>query len=222
MPITTITTPAPNYRLTTLNTVKDELNIEGHSENARLDRLIDRASDKLRSMTNRVFRQERVTETVRGYGNTKLTLERTPVWKVESVAFQGEPITDYEIGDAEAGFLYRRTGWVWTTSFDWEIERINVPNSEAPLFTVDYWAGYLLPDYDSSYTPPTEGEDKNLPKDVEEFCIELIKQRYFARGQDPTIQQEKIGDYQYSKGSPITSAFLDEQAKFIEKWGRVV
>ena len=49
----------------------------------------------------------------------------------------------------------------------------------------------------------------------------IVKILFFARATDPMLQSEKIGDYSYLRGSPITSSFFEDQAKFVEKWGRV-
>jgi hypothetical protein len=208
--------------LATVKAAIDELDITDEAQNARLERFIRRASAKIVSLSNRVFAEERVTETVRAHGRTQLLLERTPIVEVHEVLYDSGVITDYEIHSREAGTLYRRAGWIWgvglmpqTTGIEW----FPAPGSEEANYTVDYTAGYQLDSFPSSYTPNADSVE--LPDDVEDFCLTLVRMMYFARATDPTLQSERIGDYQYLKGSPITSAFFEEQAKFVAKWGRV-
>jgi hypothetical protein len=209
--------------LTTVKAAIDELDLSDESQNERLERLIKRASAKIRSMTNRVYGEERVTESVRGYGRTQLLLERTPLVEIHEVTYDSNVLTDSEIHDRNAGVLYRSTGWIWTAGLlpdSAGVTRFPAPSSEEPRYIVDYTAGYVLPSFPSSFTLNADSVD--LPEDVEDFCLMLVKMLYFARATDPSLQSERIGDYQYTKGSPITSAFFEEQARFVAKWGRVV
>ena len=222
MPITETTLAAPSQMLTTVKAAIDELDIGDENQNARLERFIKRASAKIVSLTNRVFGEERVTETVRAYGRTQVLLERTPIVQIHEVTYDGNELTDWEIHDRAAGILYRRSGWIWgaglMSSYS-GIEDFPAPSSEEAKYTIDYTAGYVLPSFPSSFVRNDSSVD--LPFDVEEFCLQLVRLLYFARATDPQIQSESIGDYQYLKGSPITSAFFVDQARFVDKWGRI-
>lgn len=209
--------------LTTVKAAIDELGITDEAQNARLERYIRRASAKVSSLANRVWAEERVTETVRAHGRTQLMLERSPIVEVHEVTYDAEVLTDWEIHDRGAATLYRRTGWLWGVGLMSERAGIGdfpAPNSEDANYTVDYTAGYQLPSFPASYTPNADSVE--LPDDVEDFCLQVVRLLYHARATDPGLQSEKIGDYSYIKGSPITSAFFTEQAAFVAKWGRVV
>jgi hypothetical protein len=222
VPITTTTTPAPSDLLATVKMAICELEITDEDQNARLERLIRRASARIRSLTNRVYGEERVTETVRSHGRTQLLLERTPLVEIHEVTFDGEVITDYEIKNRGAGTLYRRAGWVWTAGLmPWGsgIEDFPAPGSEEARFAVDYTAGYVLPSFPSSFTPNANSVD--MPEDIEDFCLQLVKVLYYARASDPSLASEKIGDYSYAKDKGVDSGFFELQARFVEKWGRI-
>jgi hypothetical protein len=223
MPITTITTPAPETMLTTVKAAADELNLTDEAQYNRLERYIRRATAKILSLTNRYFAESRITETVKAHGRTQLMLERTPLVEIHEVTYDGAEITDYSIDDRGAGTLYRRAGWVWTaglTAWGTGIEDFPAPNSEEAKYIVDYTAGYQLDSFPDSYTPNADSIE--LPKDVEDFCLTLVRMLYFARATDPNLKSEKISDYSYTVGSATGgSSFADEQARFVDKWGRV-
>jgi hypothetical protein len=209
--------------LATVAAVIDEIDGCDESQTARLERYIKRASAKLVSLANRVWAEERVVETVRAHGRTQLILERTPLVEIHEVTYDSEVITDYEIHSREAGTLYRRSGWVWGVGLMSESSGISAfpaPSSEYANYTVDYTAGYVLPSFPNDFTRNANSVD--LPEDVEEFCLQVVRLLYHARATDPSLQSERIGDYQYTRGSPITSAFFQDQAAFVAKWGRVI
>jgi len=208
--------------LTTVKNAIDELGLTDESQNNRLERLIRRASAKIRSLTNRVFGEERITETVNGYGRTQLMLERTPLVEIHEVSYDSNVLTDYSIHDRNGGMLYRSTGWIWTVGLSPEATGITsfpAPSSEEPKFTIDYTAGYLLPSFPDSHVE--NADSVALPEDVEDFCLMLVKSLYSARATDPSLQSEKIGDYAYTRGSPVTSSFFEQQSRFVAKWGRI-
>lgn len=152
MPVT-VTTIAPTLRLTTRAKVKAALAITANTDDAFLDDLIDQASQSIASYCHRIFGREAVTETTGGYGDIHLMLTRTPIVSVSAVSRDSEVITDYSIGSAEQGLLYRRAGWTWTAqAFPglsaggalWD-RGSPLPLQEEPQFSVSYVGGYILP-----------------------------------------------------------------------------
>lgn len=149
----TVTTAAVSQRLTRKEKVKAELGITGTDDDALFDDLIDEASSAIVSFCRRPFAREVLTETVPGYGDFLLKLERTPIISVSSVTKDSGIITDYSIDDAGAGTLYRRGGWAWSVQSiaglsgwqRWPGRGLPLPRQEEPLFAVAYTAGYLLP-----------------------------------------------------------------------------
>lgn len=183
-----IITPPTSRSLATIEAVKKELNITDASQDAFLQTLIDQASDMIETFCNRTFARAGYRETLPGYGMTRLVLSQTPIVEVTSIMMNNDIITDFVVENAQAGILYRQRGWKWTPVLGWNINPFPIPNSEALLFTIDYTAGYALP----------EDVGRNLPHDIEKACIEIVKAWYESRDRNPAISSERIGDYQVS------------------------
>ncbi len=187
MSIESITTPAPSQDLTTVATVVEEMGMTcSPAELRTLERKITSVSAQIRAYCHRPFGEERVTINVKGYGSTQLMLERFPIVEIHSVAFDGEPMTDFVIDDRGAGFLYRRNGWLWTTGsfaggFPGGAPRVAHPHpgSEEALYTVDVTAGFVLPSFPSDFTPNANSVD--LPPDIEEAALITVKDLYANR-----------------------------------------
>ena len=151
-----------------------------------LERKIASVSAQIRAYCHRTFGEERVTMNVKGYGYTQLILERFPIIEVHSVAYDGEPLTDFTIDDRGAGFLYRRSGWTWTVGvfgggFPGGQSRVDhpMPSSEEALFQVDVTAGYVLPSFPDSFVP--NASSVNLPSDIEAAALITVKDAFANR-----------------------------------------
>lgn len=150
----TVTTAAASQRLTTRAAVKLALNVTSTADDALFDQLIDQASAAIRSYCHRSFEREAYRETLPGYEGPYLSVRRTPLVAVASIVDSNAAIyTDYSIGEADEGTIYRRAGWTWTAQIGlglngWQrFPRYGtpLPGREEPAFTVAYTAGYLLP-----------------------------------------------------------------------------
>jgi hypothetical protein len=148
-----VTTAARSIRLTRVENVQEDLGIS--TDTAMLNRMIDEASAAIVSYCHRGFAREAYTETLPGFGNIHLMLARTPIVGTPSaVSLDSSVLTDWSVADAAAGMLYRRAGWSWTTQAFPGLSAGGsfldfgspIPGSEEPLYSVDYVAGYLLPD----------------------------------------------------------------------------
>lgn len=183
----TVTVAAGRRDLTTVEAVKDELGIAGSdtTEDFRLSEWIERASDGIRTYCGgRAFEQQTYQETLAGHGGTQLVLARAPIISVTSVAFQGQPVTDFSIADAEAGILQRDAGWSWTNAAFSRFELAPNPRGDLPSYTVIYVAGWKLP-----------GEDgRTLPRDLEQACIDFVKYLREHRTGGGRVQSKSVGD----------------------------
>lgn len=214
--ITSLVTPPETSMLTTLATVKDELDIPtiDTSNDTRLTRFITEESDGIARYCNRVFgyatwqdefRPQRGVrgEGVRGSVNplklTKwpLTSAADVVSVVETIAGVSTPLTagtDFEIdtgsllpGDEGNSLLYR-------------LDQNGNPRTwPAVQIVVIYKAGYALPNDDDETGIPA------IPTNLESACIRLVVWRYKAKNRDPMLrarnQGGEIGMEQYWVGS---------------------
>lgn len=186
--------------LTTVSQVETDLGITPDSETAKLEGLILDASELIANRVNRQFRKEEVTEQLAGLGTVRLLLSRTPIDTAETitVTYDGSEVDadTYEVEDANAGFLRSIYGtWNWDANALPNIAHDVLPGSERKLYEVTYTGGYVLPN-DSVGV-------RDLPRDLETACRQLVAQLYYGIGRDPTVVQEKVlsGSVTYQKGS---------------------
>jgi hypothetical protein len=175
----TITSPATNRHLTTLDAAKIELGLSDTSQDSVLGTMIDQMSSLVETYCNRVFALETVSETMRlpqGRldrpipGVKLLQLERWPVVSVSSVYENGTLLDGLNwYVDLSLGHLFRLDDGkkiCWTNE----------------IITVAYQAGYVLPG----------DTGRNLPADIELATLELIRTRFLTKGRDPTIRSVNI------------------------------
>lgn len=173
--LTTVSTPAGSYNLTTLSAVKSDLGITDTSNDTYLTTLITRASQTINQYCNRVFVSEGMTETFypdREYYSYQLSggipclqLSRWPLISVTSVTENGTALvegTDFLV-DKENGRLLR-------------LDTLSYP-TEWPTWktVVVYTAGYAT-----------------VPGDLEEACSRLVRARYMAKTRDPFLKSERV------------------------------
>ncbi len=192
----TIVTPAECNDFTTLDAVKTYFNINDNSQDAKINQGIKYASDLIRRYTGRLFAEETLIETVRGYGTNYLSLQRYPITNIAAIMQEGEVITDYEISDPNAGLLFRKVGWDWSAASFNGISADPVPNSEAYIYSVQYTGGYCM--------PCAVGCTRTLPYDIEQAAIELIGM--YMDTTPLNVSQIKVGDYSttYRAGIPAS------------------
>ena len=160
------------HALTTVDAVKAELSLGGDSKlDALIARLINSASDAIRSHCGRDFARQTIREDfVIQDDRDTILLSLNPVVSVDAV-YRGlgedDPIEGYEL-DPKAGLLKLRHG--------------NWPKNE--LVHVHYTGGYVTPhqaEQDSSV-------ERDLPYDIEEACIITAATRFQYLGQPADIQ----------------------------------
>ncbi len=188
MSMFSIVTAAANRKLTTLENLKTDLGITGSTEDAKLERLIDRVSSMVAryvgvptaSDGSATLALETLAETFwkspwLGGCRKTLILARRPVVEVVSVAV-GDTVVDpsgYEI-DGAAGIL-RRIGSSWGSPFSSQDCRSTV---------VTYKAGWTVPGV-AYFT---------LPPDIEGAVVGLIRSARFSADRDPAVKSEWTTD----------------------------
>lgn len=178
MALACLSIPATNL-LTTMLTIKDELNISVDTFDDTLYRLLVRASDAIVRECGRWpggFGIAQYQEILQGSGTQLIELSCKPVLQVTQVC-QGtqltqdldvmnpnDPIQGYWIEDAEAGAIFSPGGWSQSPSFlSWGAAAygsryIIQGGMLQQMWTITYVAGYLLPPQ-QDYIPydPTSG-----------------------------------------------------------------
>ena len=160
------------HALTTIDVVREQLGLdpEDTSQDALLARMINGASDAIRTYCDRDFARDRRRDRFEGPGGPVLLLPLYPVVSVESVSVNGEVVSsdDYDV-DAETGRLIRRAG-MWPLASGLAVE-------------VVYEGGYITPEQARNGL----GE-RNLPYDLEEACIATVMSWYSRRSMPPDVQ----------------------------------
>jgi hypothetical protein len=179
--ITTLVTAASapsggaRYDLTSLASVKTELNITSGTDDAFFKGLISRASAAAASYCNRVFPVETVTDEVWAQRSPTrfnvpgtfdpLTLSRFPIVAISAITQNSVALvdgTDFRI-DYDKGQLIRLNAL--GTPIQWSVYPISVT----------YSAGYAT-----------------IPYDVVDAVIRMVKNRWFMRTRDSSLRQENI------------------------------
>ncbi len=176
--ILTVTSPATNFDLTTISDVRLDLELTATDDDAWFAKAIKRASATAANYCNRVFAQQSYSEEFmrdefrsQYRDQEPLRLAQFPVTTVASVTEDGV-VTDaslYEL-DGKAGLLHRLSGDAngreqWTGC----------------KIVVAYTAGYVL-----------SGASRNVPADLEDAVIRLVKAAHFARKRDPMLRSEDV------------------------------
>jgi len=177
---------ASEQSLVTLEVARDELGTK-RADDGRVRRYIQEASSVVATYTRRVWRQETVTEVfhqsyfqpshfiadafrhLHGHDHAPrpIMLSRYPVIEVSA-------LTDGEDVLAEADYLLNKPAGL-IHRFD-ATSNVTRPWSGLTL-SVTYTGGYLLAD---------------VPPDVQQGCLTLMRHRYSARGRDPMLRSIDI------------------------------
>lgn len=184
-----VVTAATSKQLTTLETVKGDLNISGTAEDLYLSRLIDRASAAVCTYLNVPMANDGsctiLKETLeqsfwrspwyRGARHSDLVLARRPVGAVASIVVGNTTIDpdDYEI-DGACGII-RRLPFTFNSQFSW------LPNAKT---VVRFDGGWVM----------AADDTRTLPFDIEEQIIALIKSARSAKLRDPLIKSIQTVD----------------------------
>jgi hypothetical protein len=210
-----VVTPATASNLTTLDDARMECGQDDTSQDVYLARLVKRASSTIANYCGVVFGVQTINETFRfgwepGVGpasqtvapyGTPLNIQRKPLVLSEApnVAITGilengnalTAGTDFEF-DADAGLVYRLSS-NGMRSF-WNV----------PTVVVSYTAGWILPGQTG----------RNLPDDLEQVCLSLIRAAFMARGRDPSVAMDTLnGDRTQYWDRSVSAMSLDDDMK---------
>jgi hypothetical protein len=213
--------------LTTAAAVAADL---GVSSSARIETLVTAVSRAVAQHCNRVFEKKTgIIEYPRGYGRPLLMLARTPILAITSIVEMGSTVdsSTYEISDAEAGLVLRKSSTWAPTAFTGG--RVTdtldqyIGESGTNGLTATYDAGYVTPGQNALdvATYPTV----SLPEDVQEAAKFTAVQWYRTLGVDLMVAAESIGDWSVTyfgakaEGgqaiSPFAKALLAPYARYV-------
>ena len=185
--------------LTTVETLKNELSITDSSEDLRLERLINTASQQIENYLGRQLYYDAAIEEKRpGYTSMLLRVDVTPIVSITEITYNDSVLDsdNYEIHDADAGLIYNTATWITTAPYTQEITQERVWGEERKLYQVTYAGGWVTPE---------QGGTVTLPSDIEDACVRLSASRYNQIGRDSSITQEKLGDWSATYGGQSSS-----------------
>lgn len=206
--LTTVVAPL-STRLTTRANVKLDLKISGSADDDYIDLLIDRASSMIQPQIGRPLGSQTVLETYRAVAASgkPLILSLFPVSAVASVTESGVALA------ADAFERDDRSGLLWRLSSGSRASWCSTP------VAVSYTAGWRLPN-----DAPVAGI-ADLPFDIQDIALGLVRQAWFARGGDPTIRSEEapgLGRIVYQTTGASAMALDDASAERLRSYRTVV
>ncbi len=188
--------------LTTLSTVKSELNLSSSTDDTYLERVIEAVSEAIIDYLDRpiVFASS-ITENITGSGGMYLVVTRYPITSVTSVSYDGTALdTDtYDAtGWASSGLIRVQSGVFDTAAVSQWITTTIMGGTERRLYTVVYAGGYVTPNQVALNGALT----RTLPYDIEDACIQAVVERYRKRGQRDDIKSEALLSYSVTYNGP--------------------
>lgn len=177
--------------LTTLAVAKEALGIAvaDDSQDAAVLRQVNVASQYLENACARIFGRATLEESVPGYGTDKLVLSRPPIVSVSGITYRENTVDITNLVTyAGAGMVQLRGGFQWTAHVAGGLGAMTahgLPGTEMPDYVVSYVGGWVLPQDDGDPA-------RDLPYDIEETCLDLIRAQWLYRTRDPAIRGEKL------------------------------
>lgn len=186
----TVTTEAESRQLTTVGVVKGILGVSSAKFDAEIERLIATATDAIEEYVGHVYAKQTYVETVSGSAHPTLLLTNVPIIGIPTVICDSSPVDDFIVEDPLVGSLYRQVGWHVAGWVGWGTEGRDIYGTRQLNYTVTYEAGYLLPGQ----------ADRNLPRTVEQACVESVVSWMKQQKRDPTVKSKKVGDLSITYG----------------------
>lgn len=206
--IVTVMTSATGDMLATVADVKDALDLTDNAADKTLERFIGRASRRIARYLGRDLSLQKYQAVMPAYGGVNLLLPKYPVRSISRV-FDGTDTgtatelssTEYRL-DADRGLLNRDEGWEWTYQTGRTISSEPLPGEEYKNWLVEFSAGYILPaGKDSGSTwDGTTATGPTLDADVQDACIEMVRNMWLSKDREPGVISEKVGDLSITYG----------------------
>jgi hypothetical protein len=205
----TVVTPPTATDLTTLANAKEELGIASAdtSQDARIGRLITRASSAIEAYCSRRFGLQTVDEAMEWNERARLALSVVPLASITSVKFDGAALAaeDYELEDRDSGMIFLRSSAAAGSLASSEVYVPGITRDARGeegrhLWVVRYVGGWWLPSMSGS-----PGTNPLMPADLEAIALDAVRAMHPAAGRDPGIQSERLGDWNATYGPIGTS-----------------
>ncbi len=213
----TVSSAAESGDLTTISRVRAEIGNSTEDIDDLLEHMVHEASDTIVKFTGREFKKETLVETLPGFGRPRLLLTRTPIVSISQISFNGSTVSStlYVIEDADAGVVFKETGWFNTEQVGLVLTTRRVPGTAKRDYSVTYIGGYVLPSFSST-------ETRTLPYGLERATVETVKTWIKERSRDPTIKSEKIGDFWAATYQSATQSGLPKSVEnMLKRWQRI-
>ena len=184
--ISTVVTPAADTDLTTLATVKTELEIQRTRNDAWLSRAISVGSTAIQNYCNRMFAQQTIQDQFWFARNSWPRIVRDEIAPLQLTAWP--TISIVSVVETIAGIV--------TTLGDRDRlparRRARPTDPPEPLGNPCHWySSPVVAVYNAGYAA--------IPADLDEAAVMLVKMRWFGRHRDPLIRsQNAVGAYEAS------------------------
>lgn len=181
--------------LTTAAEVAAELGDSTLAQNARIAKLIARASGAIiRHLDRRLHYGAAIVEKLPGKNDVRLMLGTTPIASITSIVLaDGTTLAsdEYSLEDADAGFLYRAAGWPFTGNIrPGLLYDTRDVGTEERTHVVTYAGGWVTPGQFAA----NQASPRTLPEDIEEACLQTVISMYRSGGMDRNIVSESLGN----------------------------
>lgn len=165
----------------------------GASTDAMLERLIVEVTQYAERFCGRKFGRAERTIFIAPPDGCRLQLPNAPLvnWSVDTnasapvITVDGADYADFELEDANLGWLWRDAGWGYVPTSDGVLGLGTVPGYERKSLKAVYTSGWWLPSQTDGAAPQyVLGADDSLPIDLENAVIQTVVSRYRRRGND--------------------------------------
>jgi hypothetical protein len=184
--------------LTTVKRVTEALDLEAVTprQSGQIIRLINSSSRLISRFCARSFKLATLSEKVPGFGTDAIQVDVPPIKTLTAIAFKDDDPIDLADVEFEGATIKRPGGFSWTAQrFVADISQQKLAGTELRNWKVDYTGGYVLPRDDGDANAPVNGAATDLPEDLEDACIELVRRKWFKLSRDPTLRSEKALSY---------------------------
>lgn len=180
-------------RLVSMAAVLDEVGLA--TATPALERILEAACADAQRYCQRTFARRAVVENVISRGQVLLVSLR-PIVSVTSITTRSGgtvDVADVDV-DADGGVIRLRSGNIDTARQRADFtEGTRAAGTETRDVTVSYTGGYIT----SAQVEAKQAvdADRDMPADLEDAILRLVRHRWYARQRDPGIASEALGRY---------------------------